>query len=184
LTTDEDLMASVQRGSRDAFEALFERYRDPLWRFYRRRVADNGKAEELVQDTFVAVLQGTIRYQPRAAFRSYLFGIAFNIFHADRRKAALRQAVPLLADAAAAEGDGPDIALWVRAGLERLDADDRDVLMLREYEQLSYQEIADVKGLPINTVKSRLFRARLALRTALEERVPAAIDIRRDAGAS
>jgi RNA polymerase sigma-70 factor (ECF subfamily) len=176
-------MADVTRGSREAFEALFERYREPLWRFYCRRLADNGKAEEMVQDTFVAVLQGTVRYQPRAAFRSYLFGIAFNIFHADRRKAALRQAVPLLAEAAA-EGSSPDIALWVRAGLERLDADDRDVLMLREYEQLSYQEIADVKGLPINTVKSRLFRARLALRTVLEERVPAAIDVRRDAGAS
>jgi RNA polymerase sigma-70 factor (ECF subfamily) len=53
-----------------------------------------------------------------------------------------------------------------------LDADDREILMLREYEQLSYQEIADVRGTPINTVRSQLFRARMALKAALELRTP------------
>jgi RNA polymerase sigma-70 factor (ECF subfamily) len=60
--------------------------------------------------------------------------------------------------------------LWVRDALARLDADDREILMLREYEDLSYQEIADVRAMPLNTVRSRLFRARMALRAALEAR--------------
>src|SRR5262245_47695509 len=88
--TDEQLMLEVQRGSREAFVELFERYREPIWRFFRRRLADDARVEELAQDVFVALLQGTKRYEPRASFRSYLFAVAFNILLADRRKAAKR----------------------------------------------------------------------------------------------
>ena len=72
MKRDEDLMLAVRAGDRDAFASLFERYRDAIWRFFRRRVADARVAEELTQDTFVAVLQGAARYEPKAAFRSYL----------------------------------------------------------------------------------------------------------------
>jgi len=66
----------------------------------------------------------------------------------------------------------PDEVLWLRDALATLDEDDREILMLREYEQLSYQEIADVRGTPLNTVRSQLFRARMALKDALEARAP------------
>lgn len=66
----------------------------------------------------------------------------------------------------------PIAASGVRDALARLDEDDREVLMLREYEQLSYQEIADLRGAPLNTVRSQLFRARAALKSALETRAP------------
>jgi len=167
VTTDEELMLQVRRGSREAFEALFERYRVALWRFFRRRVPDPSRAEELTQDTFLAILQGSSRYQGTGLFRSYLFGIAYNILLADRRKASTRQTSALEGDIASAASD-PDDGLWVRKALMRLDADDREILMLREYDQLSYQEIAHLRSLPLNTVKSRLFRARLALKVALE----------------
>ena len=62
----------------------------------------------------------------------------------------------------------PEVAIWVRDALAALDADDRDILMLREYDQLSYAEIAELKELPLNTVRSRLFRARIALKAMLE----------------
>jgi len=58
--------------------------------------------------------------------------------------------------------------LWVRQALERLDAADREILMLREYEQLSYSDIAELLRIPVNTVRSRLFRSRLALKSYLE----------------
>jgi RNA polymerase sigma-70 factor (ECF subfamily) len=61
----------------------------------------------------------------------------------------------------------PDAVLWVRHAIERLDETDREILMLREYEELSYHEIADLRKLPLNTVRSRLFRARMALKAAL-----------------
>lgn len=69
LVSDEALMLDVRGGSRAAFEVLFDRYRDAVWRFYRRRVDDGARAEELVQDVFVAILQNAVRYEPRAAFR-------------------------------------------------------------------------------------------------------------------
>jgi RNA polymerase sigma-70 factor, ECF subfamily len=169
VTTDEDLMLQVQRGSREAFEMLFERYRAPLWGFFRRRVPDAGRAEELTQDAFVAVLQGTASYQLKAPFRSYIFGIAYNILQAARRKAVATQASTLDGDVPSPASD-PDAELWVRGALAQLDADDRELLMLREYDQLSYQEIAQVKSVPLNTVRSRLFRARIALKAALESR--------------
>jgi RNA polymerase sigma-70 factor, ECF subfamily len=172
VTSDEDLMDEVKRGSRAAFETLFGRYRQPIWAFFRRRSAEAGRAEELAQDTFLAVLEGAARYAGRGSFRSYLFGIAYNVLLADRRKAAHRATDPVAAEPADPDRGDPDRAIWVRDALATLDEDDRDVLMLREYEQLSYQEIADLRGSPLNTVRSQLFRARAALKAALETPTP------------
>ena len=163
--SDEELMLDLRHGGTGG-AALFERYRDPVWRFFRRRVADPGRAEELAQDVFTALLEAAPRYQPQAAFRSYLFGIAYNVLMASRRRA--RTVVEELVIDPPIEGiPDPDDTMWVRHALMQLDPGDREVLMLREYEQLSYQEIADLQRVPVNTVRSRLFRARMALRAAL-----------------
>jgi Sigma-70 region 2 len=92
VVSDDELMGRVRAGSATAFEVLFERYRASVWRFFRRRTADAGRAEELVQDTFVAVLEAAARYEMCGAFRAFLFGIAYNVLLADRRKAAHRAA--------------------------------------------------------------------------------------------
>ena len=160
-------MLDVQAGKADAAERLFEAYRDPVWRFFCRRVRPVERAEELTQDVFAGVLAAAPRYQPRGAFRSYVFGIAYNVLMADRRK---RAVVTEPLGEHLAPGSDPDAVLWVRQALQQLDRVDRDILMLREYEQLSYQEIADLMALPLNTVRSKLFRARLALRDALNGR--------------
>lgn len=172
MVTDEDLIAEVKGGSKGAFEALFERYREPVWRFFRRRVPDGARAEELAQDTFVGILEGAARYRLRGSFRSYVFGIAYNLLLADRRKAAFRTTLPIEAEPIDPDPGDPDAAIWIRDALAMLDEDDREILMLREYEQLSYQEIADVRKAPLNTVRSQLFRARAALRAALDDRIP------------
>jgi len=168
VTSDEALMAAVRDGSREAFATLFDRYRQAIWGFFRRRVADRGRAEELTQDAFVAVLEGAGRYEARGPVRSYLFGIAYNILLADRRRVASAPA-PLLHDVAGAPADR-DAALWIQSALAQLDAGDRELIMLREYDELSYLEIAHLQSIPINTVRSRLFRARMALKQGLEAR--------------
>ena len=175
MTSDEELMDEMRRGSRTAFETLFGRYRDAIWRFFRRRTPDPARAEELAQDTFVALLDGAARYEGRGAFRSFLFGIAYNVLLADRRKAVHRVTDPLDDDPAGPDAGDPDRGIWVRDALGRLGEEDREVLMLREYEQLSYQEIADLRGIPLNTVRSQLFRARAAMKIALETRTPQAV---------
>jgi RNA polymerase sigma-70 factor (ECF subfamily) len=165
-------MAETRKGSQAAFEALFERYREPVWRFFRRRTADAGVAQELAQDTFVALLEGARRYKAKGMFRSYLFGVAYNVLLADRRRRVQRQTEPLAADPVEVAAGDRDDEIWVREAIASLDEHDREILMLREYEQLSYEEIASVRGIPLNTVRSQLFRARTALKAALEARTP------------
>ena len=166
MTTDEALMLEFQRGSRDAFTELFERYRDRLYAFFRRRLESDLRAEDLTQETFLAVIRAAQRYEARSLVRTYLFGIAMKLLFAERRHSA-HDAAPLAADLPAA-ADGADDALWLREALAKLDPFDREVLMLREFEQLSYAEIAELQRVPVNTVRSRLFRARMALKDRLE----------------
>jgi RNA polymerase sigma-70 factor (ECF subfamily) len=102
--------------------------------------------------------------------RTYLYGIAVNLLAAEGRRrfrdSPLGQPSP-----EPATNDAPDAAMWVRQALEKLDESEREILMLREYEQLSYAEIADLLKLPVNTVRSRLFRARMAMKGHLEPAV-------------
>jgi RNA polymerase sigma-70 factor (ECF subfamily) len=171
MTSDEALMLEFQRGSRPAFEELFARYHGPLYGFFRRRLKSQERAEDLVQETFLAVIGATARYEPRAPVRTYLCGIALKLLAGERRKQAKD---PLVANSGTnpspepARDDPSDAVLWVRQALEKLEAMDREVLMLREYEQLSYAQIAQLLRIPVNTVRSRLFRARMALRDCLQ----------------
>ncbi len=168
--TDERLMLAFSQGSSDAFTELFSRYKQPIYGFFRRRVAQPAHAEELTQETFLALLRAATRYQPRALFRTYLYAIGFKILRVHRRKAAFRATffVPGNSALDPSKRDATESGLWVRRAVEKLEPIDREVLMLREFEQLSYAEIADLLQLPLNTVRSRLFRARAALRNLLE----------------
>jgi RNA polymerase sigma-70 factor (ECF subfamily) len=165
MTTDDQLVLEFQQGSRDAFRELFERYRDPIYAFFRRRLENPSRAEELTQECFLALLRNASRYEPRASFRSYLYGIAVRMVFAERRNAR-RETTDANSPEPRSE-ENLDAALWIRRALEQLDANDREILMLREYEQLSYAEIAGMLRLPVNTVRSRLFRARMALKEQL-----------------
>jgi RNA polymerase sigma-70 factor (ECF subfamily) len=175
VTSDERLIEDMRRGSRAAFATLFERYRQPVWQFFRRRTPQAEVAEELAQDTFLSILERPEGFEQRGTFRSYLFSTAYHVLLAHRRKAALRATDPLDVDPVDGRTADPESGIWVREALANLDEEDREILMLREYEQLSYQEIADIRCTPVNTVRSRLFRARAALRLALESRTPYAL---------
>jgi RNA polymerase sigma-70 factor (ECF subfamily) len=167
VTTDEALMLAYQAGDRGAFEELFDRYRAPIWTFFKRRTWQPGEADELTQETFLAVLQAAARYRPQAAFRSYLFAIAFNQLLAWRRRA--RRDAPPVPEGQDVSNEAADPAdlLWVREALAALAPDDREIVMLREYDALTYAEIATLVGLPATTIRSRLFRARASLRARL-----------------
>lgn len=168
MTSDEQLMHEFRAGAREAFEELFARYREPLYGFFRRRLAQQARAEELAQEVFLAVLRGRERWEPRALVRTWLYGIAMNLLRAERRRAARESPAGAEPDTVAGHEGDRDAALWVRRAVEQLDEGDREILLLREFEQLRYDEIAALLRLPVNTVRSRLFRARLALRDLLQ----------------
>jgi RNA polymerase sigma-70 factor, ECF subfamily len=170
--SDEQLMLAFAKGSSEAFSELFQRYKQPLFGFFRRRVADPAHAEELTQETFLAVVRAALRYEPRALFRTYPYAIAFRILRAYRRKAALRAACLGAGFREAVVHTSTDAEVSLRHAIGKLDRVEREILLLREFEELSYAEIAELLNLPVNTVRSRLFRARLALRELLSAPAP------------
>jgi RNA polymerase sigma-70 factor (ECF subfamily) len=172
--SDEELMVAFSRGSQNAFDELFLRYKQPLFGFFQRRMADVAQAEELTQESFLAVIRTSSRYQPSALFRTYLYAIGLKILSAYRRKAAFRAYFTGEPDAyreLAALGN-LETEYVLRQAVGILDRLEREILLLREFEQLSYSEIGELLHLPVNTVRSRLFRARLALHNLLAAPAP------------
>jgi RNA polymerase sigma-70 factor (ECF subfamily) len=167
MNSDEALMLEFQLGSRNAFEELYSRYSGPLYGFFRRRLSSPQRAEDLVQETFLAVIRGVSRYEPRALVRSYLYGIALKLLASEWRKERGKTVTNDLGTELAAPST-QESGLWVREAVAKLGQAEREILMLRAYEHLSYGEIADLLRVPVNTVRSRLFRARTALREHLD----------------
>src|SRR6266700_7659814 len=111
MITDEALMLEFGQGSREAFEELFARYRQPLFGFFRRRLESRERAEDLTQETFLAVIRATSRYEPRALVRTYLYGIALKLVAAERRKF-LASGISGQAAPEPRSHDTPDSVLW------------------------------------------------------------------------
>src|SRR5260370_31397290 len=114
--SDEQLMVAFSRGSTDAFGELFSRYKQPMFGFFRRRLRDPAQAEELTQETFLAILRASSHYEPSATFRTYLYAIGFNILRAHRRKAAFRAMFHGIEDREAVTRNTMDADVWLRDG--------------------------------------------------------------------
>jgi RNA polymerase sigma factor (sigma-70 family) len=173
--TDEQLMVAFASGKVEAFDELFSRYKQPVFGFFRRRLSEpsQAQADELTQETFLAVLRASSRYQPSALFRTWLYAIGFKILRAHRRKTAFRATFLGTSDRDPAIENSILADVMIRQAMGKLDRLEREILMLREFEQLGYAEIAELLNLPVNTVRSRLFRARMALRESLSASAPA-----------
>lgn len=155
-------MQAFKHGEGPAFRELFDRYKNPIYGFIRRRVDDPARAEEITQDVFMALVQNRNGYETRASFRTFLYRIAMNRVVSEYRRAGKETGLK-----GSVAGCDPTIVHQVRDALERIEPEQKQVVMLREYEGLSYQEIAEVLKVPVGTVRSKLFRAKLALRELL-----------------
>jgi len=178
---DEDgrLVARLAAGDRDALVALYERYQRPLFGYLLRLTDDRGLAEEVLQDTLLALWRGAGRFAGRSGARTWIFGIA----HRQAHNALRRRGVPRAdAEASAGPEDVPDagpgpedyaLAGAARAdlirALSRLSPAHRAVLSLTLVQGLPQQDVADVLGVPLGTIKSRLHTAKAALRLALTQ---------------
>lgn len=168
---DAECAALAQRGDGKAFSALVTRYQDRIYRFLVRLMRSPDDALELTQDTFLRAYQGLDRWRPDAPFKAWLFRIARNIAFDRLRRDKLVAFVELDEDTDTPDpAGGPDTLAetaqhfrLLEAALQRLPAEHREILLLREIEELSYDEIAAVLNLNAGTVKSRIARARAAL---------------------
>lgn len=170
---DEALLAAYQGGNTSAFETLLRRYRRPVFNFVLRRVGDRGRAEELYQDVWMKVVERADDFRGDAKFSTWLYAIARNLCIDHQRKMKFRGHASLEASQPGTDqpvGDrvpnpGPSTEALAFGGLlkERIAAavdalpdEQRDVFLLRQLQGLSFSEIAEVVGVPANTVKSRM----------------------------
>ena len=168
---DDDWVRRAQAGDRKAFSELVRRYQDRVYRHLLRMLGLHDDALELTQDAFVKAWQALPQWQPEAQFRTWLIRIANNTALDALRRRKLVEFVPL-EDSFDAPDSGPDPerqaqatqeVRQLEASLKRLAPEHREILLLREVEEMSYEEIGRVLSLSEGTVKSRLARARTAL---------------------
>jgi RNA polymerase sigma-70 factor (ECF subfamily) len=170
---DELLAVRCQLGEPEAFDALVERWHEPLWRYTRRLTDDDDAAADAVQDVWLRVLRALPGLRDPARLRPWLFGIARRtLMDRLRRRYAEPERVPV--DAAEplepdADDDRAGELELVHERLAQLPLVEREVLVLFYLHELSLEQLAEVLGIPVGTVKSRLHRARRLLRRTLLE---------------
>lgn len=175
--TDEGLLASAAGGDTTAFQILYERYRDPIFRFAYRLLGSAEAAEDVAHDCFLSLIKEPGRFDSnRASLRTYIYATARNLaakrYHSFGRETAIDE---LADEPAMAERHAPvarlldeELASEVQQAIASLPPLQREALVLFEYDELSLAEIGEVVGADANAVKQRLFRAREKLRVRLE----------------
>jgi RNA polymerase sigma-70 factor (ECF subfamily) len=183
---DADLAVAARGGSEDACTALVHRFERPVYNLIARLVQDPATAEDLTQDAFIKMFRALDQYKPELRFSSWLFRIAHNTAIDHLRHRQLPMAYPQIDDEgdeidplarlADLRGDSPEQAALRRSLSQTLDLaidalrpEYRAVVVLRHHEDLDYDEIAEVMGVPLGTVKTYLFRARRELAEQLRE---------------
>ena len=179
--TDEELMQCWQRGDPAAFGVLYSRFADRLFRFVARLASSRAEAEEICQESWLAVIDGRARYQPSARFVTYLFAIAHRrSIDRLRRDGRHREAGPESYDLASIPDEGTlqpegiahneQNASALLAAIAELPVLQREAFLMQAEGGMSLEEIAEATGAARETVKSRLRYASRRLRAALAGR--------------
>lgn len=182
---DEELMAQFQAGTVAAYDILVDRYKDQLTNYIYRFVGDWEECEDLLQETFLRVYRNRHSYRPVAKFSTWLYTIAGNLARSEYRKRKRRNVYSIQSvnrDNEEYEIDIPDESFspdeaaegaiqdkYIQEALMEIPEEFREVVVLRDIQQLSYDEIAQVTGLPMGTVKSRINRGRTKLQALLKD---------------
>ncbi|MDX6531308.1 MAG: polymerase sigma-70 factor, subfamily [Blastocatellia bacterium] len=175
--TDEHLLEQAANGNTAAFQILYERYRDPIFRFAYRLLGSAEAAEDVAHDCFLGLIKDPGRFDSsKASLRTYLYAAARNQAAKRYQSFGRETAIEELADEPrSADLKGPmalvlndELAGEVERAIAGLPPLQREALVLFEYEDLSLAEIAAIVGADSGTVKSRLFRAREKLRANLD----------------
>jgi len=180
-TEDVCLMRLIARGDTVAFEKLIERHQSLVVGTVARMLGSNSDVEDIAQQVFIRVWKSASRYVPRAKFTTWLLKITRNLVFNELRRAKRRAHAPLQTQANVEEmqlkdegNPSPDASLLelelqeaIEKAIGELPETQRMALVLRRYEEFSYEQIADVLNMSVPAVKSVLFRSRTELRVRL-----------------
>ena len=180
---DEELIAQFQRGNENAYIELVNRYRDKLINFVFGFLGDAELAEDVVQDTMLKLYEKKHYYREIAKFSTWLYTIARNQANSEFRKRK-RMKISYLSQMTKQEKDyeikdlGPDLnkklqnqflEKRIRNAIQKLPEHFKSVIILRDIQELSYDTISEIVGVPLGTVKSRINRARIQLQLELQD---------------
>lgn len=185
---DEALMEQLQAGVVEAFDILVDRYTERLSNYLYGFVGDEQKVNDLLQETFIRVFRNRHSYEQVAKFSTWLYTIAGNLARSEYRKRKRNPTTSIYRTTRDDEeyelqlpngmrppdrmADQPLYREKIQNALQQLDEPFREVVILRDRQQLSYKEIAEITDAPIGTVKSRIHRGREQLKELLEEVYP------------
>jgi RNA polymerase sigma-70 factor (ECF subfamily) len=180
---DETLVVDALTGDETAFAVLVRRYQRRLTAFLGQLVGDTELARELTQETFIRAWSALERFDPKYRFSTWLFRIAHNLGIDQLRRRRLQTVSLYRRDADGEEVEmvvtdsekdpfghceNKELAQHIKHAIEELRPEYRELVLLRHFGGLSYQDIAEFKGMPLGTVKNKLFRAHSVLRRALQ----------------
>jgi RNA polymerase sigma-70 factor (ECF subfamily) len=175
--SDAECVRRLQRGETEAFAILLERHQKSIFNLLYRILGDYDDAAEVSQEAFLSAYRSIKSFRGDASFSTWLYRIAVNHANTRRKSAAASQQRILRMELLDPAGDGasdPADALErkemrerVQAALNGLDAEDATIILLRDLQDVPYEAVADILEVPIGTVKSRLHRARQALKARL-----------------
>lgn len=178
---DRQLVAEAQQGSHRAFEALVVKYQDRIFRLVQRLISGAENVEDLAQEVFIRAYRSLGDFKGEASFYTWLYKIALNLCRNHYRTKGRRPAMEEIqeGDGAAGFEDGelnPEEEVFrrefwerLRRALDALPGEQREAVVLCDLEGMSYEEMADLLGVPIGTIRSRIFRGRRALQELLAE---------------
>lgn len=175
--SDAECVRRLQRGETDAFETLVRRHEKTIFNLVYRMLGDYDEAAEISQEVFLSAFRAVGQFRGEANFSTWLYRIALNHASTKRKSLGARQQrmVPVeRADPLSDPQPGPpeilekkQIRERVQFALNQLDPEDAEVILLRDLQDVPYDEVARVLDIPVGTVKSRLHRARQALKSRL-----------------
>jgi RNA polymerase sigma-70 factor (ECF subfamily) len=180
--TDEDLVLAFQAGDTSAFDLLVRRWDRKIQGAAFRVLGSDDEARDVSQEAFLKAFRGLGGFKREARFSSWLYQIALNLCRdrLRRRKGREMLSLDVLEDSGQGlPGPAPtalelvearDLARVVAAAVQQLSDEQREAVILKEYQGLTFPEIAEVLGVPVSTIKTRLYRALSQLRALLEAR--------------
>lgn len=176
---DEDLVLRVQRGDKSAFDFLVIKYQHRIIQLVNRYIKDPSEAQDVAQEAFIKAYRALADFRGEAAFYTWLYRIAINTaknyllsrlrrssnYQVDIQEAEALENAPQLQGLETPEREllNQEIIDAINAVIEELPEEMRTAIILREFEGMSYEEIAEAMDCPVGTVRSRLFRAREAI---------------------
>ncbi len=180
--TDEDLIFGFQEGNTEAFNEIVARYKNPLYNFVCRLLGDPMFSEDIVQETFVRVYRNKHRYHRIAKFSTWIYTIASNLAKTELRRRKVKQFFSIsskgtdekdydLPDYSSDVERDVDLTMKQEAVLkeiDRLPSPFKEAVILRDLQDLAYEEISHILDVPLGTVKSRVNRGRARLQKILK----------------